>query len=87
MLDAILDQPMDQAIAGLQLPPGVRDALLGGTRAMRSILDAVIAHEQGEWDRSAQIAEEVGLRHQWSRRLCRGAALDPDVSAGSAAAA
>jgi EAL and modified HD-GYP domain-containing signal transduction protein len=61
MLDAIVDQPMEKAIAGLHLTAGVRDALLGGSNAMRSILDAVIAHEQGDWDQSAQIMGPLGL--------------------------
>ncbi len=61
MLDAIVDQPMEQAIADLHLTPSVREALLGGTNAMRSILDAVIAHEQGDWDTSAEIVEVLGL--------------------------
>lgn len=61
MLDAIVDQPMEKAIAGLGLTAAVSDALLGGTGPMRSILDAVIAHEQGDWDLSAQIAEGLSL--------------------------
>jgi c-di-GMP-related signal transduction protein len=61
MLDAIVDQPMEKAIAGLHLTPRVREALLGGTGPMRTILDAVIAHEQGDWDQSAAIIETLGL--------------------------
>jgi c-di-GMP-related signal transduction protein len=61
MLDAIVDQPMAKAISGLQLTPAVQAALLGGTGPMRSVLDAVIAHEQGDWDLSSQIAEGLSL--------------------------
>jgi len=61
MLDAIVDQPMEKAISGLALTPAVREALLGGTGPMRSILDAVIAHEQGDWDQSAQIVDGLSL--------------------------
>ncbi len=61
MLDTILDQPMDKAIAPLKLTAGVRDTLLGGNSAMRSILDAVIAHEQGDWEKSTQIMRRLGL--------------------------
>ena len=61
MLDAIVGQPMEKAIAGFHLTPGVRDALLGGTNAMRTILDAVIAHEQGDWDQSTALMESLGL--------------------------
>ena len=87
MLDAIVDQPMEKAIAGLHLTPGVRDALLGGAGPMRTILDAVIAHEQGDWDRSAQIIEGLGL----SASLLPAAYTDAlrwtrDISANAAAA-
>jgi EAL and modified HD-GYP domain-containing signal transduction protein len=51
-LDAILDQPMEQAIASLPLTPTVRDALLGTANELSTILDAVKAYEQGDWDRS-----------------------------------
>jgi EAL and modified HD-GYP domain-containing signal transduction protein len=61
MLDTIVDQPMEKAIGGLQFTPGVRDALLGGSNAMRTILDAVIAHEEGDWDLAAQAIGRLGL--------------------------
>jgi len=61
MLDAILNQPIENAISGLQLTRGVRDALLGRTNGMRSVLDAVIAHEQGNWDRAATTLRGLGL--------------------------
>lgn len=87
MLDAIVDQPMEKAINGLQFTPGVRDALLGGSNAMRTILDAVIAHEQGDWDQSAQLVARLGL----SASLLPAAYADAlrwarDVSASAAAA-
>jgi EAL and modified HD-GYP domain-containing signal transduction protein len=85
MLDAILDQPMDQAIAGLELLTGVRDALLGGSNALRSILDAVVAYEQGDWDRAGHIVRTLGLPERllpsaysdalrWARELSLDAA-------------
>jgi EAL and modified HD-GYP domain-containing signal transduction protein len=61
MLDAIVDQPMEKAISGLQLTPGVRDALLGDKNEMRAILDAVVAHERGEWEASAGTMQQLGL--------------------------
>jgi EAL and modified HD-GYP domain-containing signal transduction protein len=61
VLDAIADQPMEQAIDGLQFTTALRDALLGGSNPMRTILDAVIAHEQGDWDSSGALALQLGL--------------------------
>jgi c-di-GMP-related signal transduction protein len=84
-LDAILDQPMANAIEGLHLTRGVREALLGGTNAMRSILDAVKAHEQGNWDEAATSLRALGLPDsllpvayadalRWARELTADAA-------------
>ena len=53
LLDAILDQPMERALSGLQLSAAVREALLGSQNTRRSILDAVVAYEQGHWDEAA----------------------------------
>jgi EAL and modified HD-GYP domain-containing signal transduction protein len=61
MLDAIVNQPIEEAIAGLQLSTRVRDALMGGRNEYRSILDAVVAHEQGDWDASGAMLEALGL--------------------------
>lgn len=83
LLDAILDQPMEQAISGLQLSAGLRNALLGGSNGMRSILDAVIAYEHGDWDGAGAILRELGLKEQllsaaytnaltWARELPAG---------------
>lgn len=87
MLDAILDQPLETAIAELQLTDHVREALLGGSHPMRTILDAVVAHEQGDWDRAAHLLEGLGLPPS----LLPAAYADAlrwmrDVSAGMAAA-
>ena len=43
LLDVILDRPMADAIAELPLSEAVREALLGGDNALRSVLDTVIA--------------------------------------------
>ena len=61
LLDVIVGQPMEKAIAGLPLSANVREALLGRANDMRSVLDAVNAHEGGEWERSAQIIGRLGL--------------------------
>jgi c-di-GMP-related signal transduction protein len=87
MLDAIVDQPMERAIAGLQLTPGVRDALLGGDNPMRSILDAVVAHEQGDWDRSGEIMQSLKLDAELAPRAYTDALKwARDISANAVAA-
>ena len=60
-LDAILDQPMDRILVSLPLSGEVREALLGGPNALRSVLDCVMAYEQGRWDRASNLALAAGV--------------------------
>jgi c-di-GMP-related signal transduction protein len=61
LIDAILGRPMSDAIADLPLSDHVRTALSGGRNPSRSILDAVIAYESGDWDLAAATAAGAGL--------------------------
>jgi c-di-GMP-related signal transduction protein len=49
LLDVMLKQPMTTALGGLPLPAEIRNALLGKQNFPRSVLDAVIAYERGDW--------------------------------------
>jgi EAL and modified HD-GYP domain-containing signal transduction protein len=80
MLPAILDQPMERATADLPLSADVRAALNGDAGPRRTILDAVIAYEQGEWEQADALLESLGLSEhllaaayaealQWARQL------------------
>jgi EAL and modified HD-GYP domain-containing signal transduction protein len=61
LLDAMLGQPMETAVADLPLSDVIKQALLGDQNTARSILDAVIAHERGEWDDAGRIATGLGV--------------------------
>ena len=61
VLDAMLGRPMTEAIADLPLSADARAALLGTPNAARSLLDAVIAHEGGEWEEAEDAARNAGL--------------------------
>lgn len=85
VLDAMLGQPMETAIVELPLSDNVRRALLGEQNDARSVLDAVIAHERGEWDEAARIAAGVSVHAErlplayadalrWARELSQVAA-------------
>jgi len=50
VLDALLDQPMEQAIEGMALPAAVREALLKDDAPMSYKLKILYALERGEWD-------------------------------------
>jgi len=85
LLEAMLGQPMATAVTELPLSDNVRQALLGESNKARSILDAVIAHERGEWDEATRIATELSVPHdalpaayadslKWARELSQVAA-------------
>lgn len=62
LLDVMLGRPMAAALADLPLAAEIRDALVGKPNVARSILDAVIAYERGDFDAAAALAERLGLR-------------------------
>lgn len=49
-LDALMDQPIDAVLELLPLSPEISEALLNHTGPYARLLDAVIAHERGDWD-------------------------------------
>lgn len=59
LMDAILELPVEQALAGVPVADDVRRALLGEPNHARRVLDAVIAYERGDW--SALDAHVAGL--------------------------
>jgi len=85
LLEAMLGQPMATAVVELPLSDHVRGALLGEENAARSILDAVIAHERGEWDNAIRITRSLSVPDdtlpvayadslKWARELSQNAA-------------
>ena len=81
----MLGQPITTAVSELPLSDNVRGALLGEANQARRMLDAVIAHERGEWDEAARIAATVSIAPErlplayadslkWARELTQAAA-------------
>jgi EAL and modified HD-GYP domain-containing signal transduction protein len=64
MLDAILDQPMEEVLRGISLADDVRDVLLGqageGNR-LAEVYALVRAYEAADWDRVTQAASALRL--------------------------
>jgi c-di-GMP-related signal transduction protein len=56
MLDAILQQPMEQILSTMPLSDDVRHALSGGQNELKAVLDAVMAYERGQWEEAAALA-------------------------------
>jgi EAL and modified HD-GYP domain-containing signal transduction protein len=61
LFDAILEMPMAEILSQLPLPEETEAALRGETNHSRLLLDAVIAHEHGDWIKSAVLSEEAGI--------------------------
>jgi EAL and modified HD-GYP domain-containing signal transduction protein len=61
MLDAILEQPMEQILTTLPLADDVRCALEGRANRLRTVLDCVVAYERGRWDEAAALAASEGI--------------------------
>jgi len=61
LLDTILSRPIELAIADVQVPTDVRDALLGVRNFARTVLDGVIAVERADWTRATTIAADAGI--------------------------
>ena len=50
MIDAILDIPLDQALAQLPIPDEVKSSLLGAQTSLRPLLDLAISMERAHWN-------------------------------------
>jgi EAL and modified HD-GYP domain-containing signal transduction protein len=61
MLDTMLGVSLDTALEALPLAPEIQAALHGVPGTERSLLDAVIAYERGEWSDAERIATGLGL--------------------------
>jgi len=61
LLDAILEMPMPTILAHLPLPEDADAALRGQQNKSRTLLDAVTAYEQGDWDGCMTLSASVGI--------------------------
>lgn len=61
MIDAILDLPLDVALAGVPLSDDASAALHGTPNDLRAVLDAVLAYERAQWDRLHDAAGRLGV--------------------------
>jgi EAL and modified HD-GYP domain-containing signal transduction protein len=84
LLDAILERPMPDVLAGLPVTAELKGALLGtdASSALRRLLDCAAAYERGHWQRALDAAASLGIDHarlprayeealHWSRELDR----------------
>jgi EAL and modified HD-GYP domain-containing signal transduction protein len=61
LLDTMLGIPLEAALEPLSLAPDLHAALTGSPGKERSILDAVIAYERGDWEEAEALVKALGL--------------------------
>jgi EAL and modified HD-GYP domain-containing signal transduction protein len=82
LLDSMMGRPMAEALEHLPLSPAAKSALLGDPNPMRSVLEAILAQEKGEWADADASAAAAGLSKtalsqsylgalRWARALTR----------------
>ena len=82
LLDSMMGRPMAEALEHLPLSPAAKSALLGDRNPMRTVLEAILAQEKGEWADADASAAAAGLSKttlsrsylgalRWARALSR----------------
>jgi EAL and modified HD-GYP domain-containing signal transduction protein len=79
VLDALLDCPMEQALAELPLTQDIKDALIHGTGKIGQALRCAVAYERADWDEvqffglsPASIQEKYMHSLGWARQITSG---------------
>ncbi len=84
LIDAMLEMPMAEALDKISLDSETKAVLLGQPSKLRPVYQLILAHESGEWESAAQLAESLSLNakevaalhwqsQQWAREVCVGA--------------
>jgi c-di-GMP-related signal transduction protein len=68
LIDAMLEMPMGEVLEKISLDHETKAVLLGEPSILRPVFQLMLAHESGEWEAAAQLAQNVHL--------------DPDATAG-----
>ncbi|MGD0101659.1 MAG: hypothetical protein ABSC60_15035 [Acidobacteriota bacterium] len=61
LLDALLDCPMEKALAELPISREIKSALLGECNDLRKVLDMIVAYEKADWQSFSNAAAIAGL--------------------------
>ncbi|MGD0090385.1 MAG: HDOD domain-containing protein [Planctomycetota bacterium] len=97
VLDAMLDQPMEEVLVELPVSSHVKDALLGKPSSHANVLGLVRAYEHAEWDEVSGLASGLKLADErifecyqqataWTDKLF-GLGLEPQRASGRFSAA
>jgi c-di-GMP-related signal transduction protein len=61
LIDAMMDDSMENLMEKLPLSEGIKDALMYGRGALNHYLKLVVCYEKGDWQGVAEIAGILGL--------------------------
>ena len=75
VLDAIVDQPMEEAVAQLPLNADVLATLAGKSTALTPVYELVLAFERGEWRQIGSLGEQLAVDDQLVARMYQEAIL------------
>jgi EAL and modified HD-GYP domain-containing signal transduction protein len=62
MIDALLDQPLEDILAKLPLADDIKKALLGEKNHVRNVYELVVSYEKGDWVNFSEYAAGLGLK-------------------------
>ena len=61
LLDALLDQPMPEALESMRLSPELSHAIEGDGSELRAVLDLVVAYERADWSGVSAAARRIDV--------------------------
>ncbi len=84
LIDAMLEMPMEKVLEMIPLDKETKAVLLGQASVLRPVHQLMLAHESGEWEAAARVAESMHLdkdetaglylqAQQWAREVSVGA--------------
>jgi EAL and modified HD-GYP domain-containing signal transduction protein len=83
LIDAMLEMPMEKVLEMIPLDKETKAVLLGQPSLLRPVHQLMLAHESGEWEAAARVAESMHLdkeetasmyleAQQWARDISAG---------------
>ncbi|MFO7644341.1 MAG: hypothetical protein R6W95_08160 [Desulfosarcina sp.] len=61
LIDAVIDQPMEEILAALPLSNPIKHALIGAKGRLAGFIELVRAYEAGRWDRVSRLSRALKL--------------------------
>ena len=73
LIDAMLDQPMEEVLAQLPISDDLKSALTGQANELSPVLDFVTSYEKGDWTTCGTLAPKLGVSDDKTPGLYRDA--------------